>query len=285
MPSQYKATVKGGIDWLVSIQKPDGLFGDRNYEHAIAVMALAEAYAMSNDAALKGPSQKGIDVLLSRQIKDKGDGYGLGWDYTTSADRNDSSVTGWAVMALKSGAAGGLNVGNGMEGAKQWMEGAWKAANKDFKANDPYTDESFFPYTWNQNSGAISEDKKDRVPMGALSAVFLGYKADDPMLNSMANFIMAKQLPKAYPMNTYYMYYNTLAIFQVAGDRWEKWNATVRDVLVNAQRKGDGCFDGSWDFEGTQFHGFKTGRILSTAYCALSLQVYYRYIPVAGAAK
>ncbi len=279
MPSQYKATVKGGIDWLLSIQKPDGLFGDRNYEHAIAIMALAEAYAMSNDAALKGPAQKGIDVLLSRQIKDKGEGYGLGWDYVKSENRNDSSVTGWCVMALKSAAAGGLNVGDGMSGAKQWLEGAWKAANKDFKANDPYTDESFFPYTWNQNSGETKH--QDRVPMGALCAVFLGHKADDPMLNSMANYIMAKQMPTAYPTNTYYMYYNTLAIFQVAGDRWEKWNATVRDVLVNSQRKADGCFDGSWDYEETKFHGYKTGRILSTAYCCLSLEVYYRYIPVA----
>jgi len=275
MPSQYKPTVKAGIDWLLSVQKEDGLFGDRNYEHPIAVMALAEAYAMSNDAALKGPSQKGIDVLLSRQIKDKTTGYGLGWDYKTSNDRNDSSVTGWCVMALKSGVAAGLNVGNGMDGAKQWLEGAWKAANKDFKPSDPYTDQSHFPYTWNQNSGAT--DKEDRVPMGALCAVFLGHLGDDPMLNSMANFIMAKQLPKTYPMDTYYMYYNTLAIFQVAGDRWEKWNGTVRDILVNAQRTGDGCFDGSWDYEGTSFHGHKTGRILSTAYCCLSLEVYYRY--------
>ena len=114
--------------------------------------------------------------------------------------------------------------------------------------------------------------------------VFLGHKADDPMLNSLANYIIKNNLPTKYPTNTYYMYYNTLAIFQVAGERWEKWNKTVRDMLIGAQRKGDGCFDGSWDFENTEFHGHKTGRILSTAYCCLSLEVYYRYLPV-GAVK
>ena len=291
MPSKYKVTVKKGLDWLVSVQKGDGLLGTRNYEHAVATMAIAEAYAMSNDPALKGPAQKGIDIVLARQAKDKSGGYGLGWDYTNpNPARIDSSVSGWAVMALKSAAAGGLSIGNGMEGAKQYLELAWKATNKDFKANDPYTDTSNFPYTWNSETGEVKvgapgSEEHDLAPVGALIAVFLGKKADDVMLNSMANHIMKYQFPAAYPCNTYYMYYNTLAIFQVAGERWEKWNAKVRDLLVGAQRKSQDCFDGSWDFEGTKFHGYKTGRLLSTAYNCLSLEVYYRYIPVGQKAK
>jgi len=285
MPSKYKATVKKGLDWLVSVQKADGDWG-RNYEHAVATMAIAEAYAMSNDPALKGPAQKGIDIILARQAKDKSGGYGLGWDYKEpNPERMDSSVSGWCVMALKSAAAGGLNIGNGMEGAKQYLEQAWKACNKDFKAKDPYTDTSNFPYSWNSltgecQTGEPGSNSHDMAPVGALCAVFLGHKADDVMLNSMANHIMKYQFPKAYPCNTYYMYYNTLAIFQVAGDRWEKWNATVRDMLVGAQRKSQDCFDGSWDFKDTKFHGHNTGRLLSTAYACLSLEVYYRYIPV-----
>ena len=286
MPSKYKATVKKGLDWLVSVQKADGAFANRNYEQGVATMAIAEAYAMSNDPALKGPAQRAVDIILARQAKDKSGGYGLGWDYVApNPARIDASVSGWCVMALKSAAAGGLNVGNGMEGAKQYLERAWKVTNPDFKAKDPYTDLSTFPYTWNAETDAVEVKRgndvgHDMAPVGALLAVFLGHKADDPMLNSMANHIMKYQFPNAYPCNTYYMYYNTLAIFQVSGERWEKWNKTCRDMLVGAQRKGDGCFDGSWNWEGTKFHGNQMGRILSTAYCCLSLEVYYRYLPV-----
>jgi hypothetical protein len=54
-------------------------------------------------------------------------------------------------------------------------------------------------------------------------------------------------------------------------------------MLVNAQRKGEGCFDGSWNWEGTKFHGNTHGRILSTCYCCLCLEVYYRYKQVGAA--
>jgi hypothetical protein len=286
MPSKYKATVKKGLDWLISVQKPTGAFGARNYELGIATMAVCEAYAMSNDPMLKEPAQKGVDLILGRQLQEKGGGYALGWDYVEpKATRIDASVSGWCVMALKSAAAGGLTIGNGMEGAKQYLERAWKVTNPDFKAQDPYKDETTFPYTWNTESNEIkiergSDVHHDMAPVGALMAVFLGHKADDPMLNSLANYIMNHQFPTAYPCNTYFMYYNTLAIFQVGGERWEKWNKVCRDMLVNAQRKGQGCFDGSWDWEGTKFPHHEAGRIFSTAYCCLSLEVYYRYLPV-----
>ena len=282
-PNKFKATVEKGLEYLRSVQSADGVLGERNYEHPIATMCLAEAYAMTNDPDLKGPAQKGLQIILARQNKDAkaaDPAYsGLGWDYMTVSDRNDSSVTGWNIMALKSGLAGGLAVGNGMEGAKKWLKGAWEAANPDFKKlSDPYKDMSVFPYTWNASNNSI--DKDHLAPVGALCAVFLGHHAGDIMLETLCNSIMKNNFVTTYPTNTYFMYYNTLAIFQAGGDRWTKWNGTVRDVLVNGQRKGDGCFDGSWDIG--QFPGCEVGRTISTAYCCLSLEVYYRYKQVGG---
>jgi hypothetical protein len=292
-PSKYKATVQKGLDYLHSVQKADGLMGTRNYEHAVATMALAEAYAMTQDPDLKTPAQNGIKVILSRQNVDAkavdAQYSGLGWDYTDpKPERNDSSVSGWNVMALKSGLAGGLNIGYGLEGAKKWLERAWKSTNKDWaKLSDPYTATSSFPYTWDAISNQVQIDppgsqNHDMAPVGALCAVFLGHHAGDIMLESLVNHIMQYQLPTSYPCNTYYLYYNTLAVFQAGGERWTKWNGTVRDMLVNAQRKGEGCFDGSWDWEGTKFHGNTHGRVLSTAYCCLCLEVYYHWAHVFG---
>ena len=297
-PNKYKTTVKKGVDWLLSVQKNDGYMGKRNYEHPVAVMALAEAYAMTADPELRVPSQKGIDQVLAKQNQDKAkgaDGYagGMGWDYTNPNDRNDSSVTGWNIMALKSALAGGLNVGKGMEGSKRWLEGHWKACNtlalspvpantkdtwKEWKDITPY-DKSRFGYVWHHDKNTV-DNGNGREAIGLTCAVFLGHMSGDVMAESLANTVMAQQMPTRYPTNTYYMYYNTMAIFQMGGDRWTKWNSVVRDMLVNAQKKTTDCFDGSWDWEGTGFHGHDLGRVLSTAYNTLCLEVYYRYAQV-----
>ena len=287
-PNKYKTTVKKGLDWMLSVQKPTGYLGNRNYEHPVATMALAEAYAMTADPDLRGPAQKAIDQVLSHQNQDKAagkDAYagGLGWDYTAPTARNDSSVTGWNIMALKSALAGGLNVGKGMEGAKKWLELSWKASNaakngeyKEWKDITAY-DKSHFAYCWNTDEPVAKDNPTGRESIGLVSAIFLGHTAGDAMVESLANEVMALQVPKAFPTNTYYMYYNTMAIFQMGGERWKKWNETVRDQLVHAQLKTTDCRDGSWDWQGSQFHGSDLGRVLTTAYNTLSLEVYYRY--------
>jgi hypothetical protein len=294
-PSKFKATVQKGLQYLLKAQRADGLMGVRNYEHAVGTMALAEAFAMTGDPDLKAPAQNSVKFLLERQIKDTGKNAdkkynALGWDYELpNPGRVDASVTGWCVMALKSALAGGLNVGTGMEGAKKWLERSWKAANPDWaKLADPYMAESGFPYVWDPNTeaveiGAPGGAAHDMAPIGALCAVFLGHHGGDIMLESLCNHIMKYQVPTAYPCNTYYMYYSTLAIFQAGGDRWKRWNSTVRDLLVKAQRQSADCFDGSWDAHNTVFTGSEMGRVLSTAYCCLCLEVYYRYKQVGAA--
>jgi len=284
-PNRYRRVVKNGLSWLVQSQNQEGGWGDknRNYENGIATMALAEAFAMTNDPVLREPAQRAVDFLKSRQI-DGDNGYGgLGWDYKTSDSRNDMSVSGWVIMALKSAKAGDLDVGNSMEGAKLMFEKAWNSTNNNGEGiNDYYKDRSGYPYTW--NSKTDKADRPNRTAIGLCIGVFLGHGAGDIMMETMANDVMARMREgdadyqlNTYPTNTYYLYYSALAIFQVGGERWDEYNKKMIDVLLKSQHTNGGCFDGSWDYEGTRFHGNKTGRLLSTAYNALSLQVYYRY--------
>ncbi|TVR10298.1 MAG: hypothetical protein EA401_12305 [Planctomycetota bacterium] len=290
-PNQFRRTVQQGLDWLVANQLQSGGWGrDRNYENGICAMAVAEAFAMTNDPALREPAQRAIDHLLARQIDAGGNYGGLGWDYTTSNNRNDSSVSGWVIMALKSAEAGGLDIGSGMEGAREYLRRAWNATNNNGRdIADMYTDRSGFPYTWNSQTDAIN--RPDRTAIGLCIGVFLGKGQGNVMMETMANDVMHRAFVsrdpryqvQSWPVDTYYLYYNTLGMFQVGGERWQQWNGAVRDLLVENQRRSDDCFDGSWDFEGTMFHGHRIGRLVSTAYCALSLQVYYRYQPLAPA--
>lgn len=281
--STFRPTVEKALTWLLAQQKPDGLFGERNYEHAVATMALAEALGMSNDQKLRGPAQKAVDMVIARQAQDpdaKDKGYaGLAWDYVApNAQRNDTSVSGWSMMALKSALGAGLQVGNSMVGAKKWVERAWRAANPDWKKLDPYQDTSVFPYTWDATSDKVDKDHLSCV--GALCAIYLGHHKGDVMLETMANYIMKHDYPTAWPTNTYTLYYNTLAVFQMGDERWKKWDGPVARLLGDAQRSDDSCFNGSWDYTGTKFHGHETGRLLSTAYACLSQQVIWRYTRV-----
>jgi hypothetical protein len=82
----------------------------------------------------------------------------------------------------------------------------------------------------------------------------------------------------------YYWYYGTLAMFQMGGEDWKGWNAGLKKALLPHQRKGgplDGSLndvDGSWDTLGSTDK--KGGRVYTTALGALSLEVYYRYLPM-----
>src|SRR5678815_761426 len=111
---QYKDVVRKGLDHLVRNQKEDGdLFVPRDdrsnqsvwlYSHALATIALCEAYGMTGDPSLKDPAQKAVNFIVAAQNKDLG-----GWRYAPKVG-TDTSVTGWMMMALKSGELAGLEV-------------------------------------------------------------------------------------------------------------------------------------------------------------------------------
>ena len=77
--------------------------------------------------------------------------------------------------------------------------------------------------------------------------------------------------------NDYYWYYGTLAMYQLQGDYWQRWNEALQKTLLERQIK-DGPLAGTWDTD-TVWGGYG-GRIYTTAIATLSLEVYYRFLPL-----
>ena len=78
----------------------------------------------------------------------------------------------------------------------------------------------------------------------------------------------------------YYNYYATQIMKQYGGKQWPKWNNKMRDYLVKTQSK-EGNETGSWFLGGKSGHSNKRGgRLYSTAMATMTLEVYYRFLPI-----
>jgi len=281
----FGTVVKKGIKFLQGVQDEEGCFGTRTgefmYNHSIAALAMAEAYGLTNAAQYRPIAQKGIDFLASAQNPYRG------WRYSVKPGDNDTSVTGWCVMALKSADISGLTTSKtGYDGAKAWIESVTD-------------DEGEIGYNGKGKVDVVVRGKNEAwgphpsmTAVGLLCKIFID-KKEDAKLNKHADRIV-KDLPRweepaqMKPIDFYYWYYGTLAIFQLdgpSGPYWKKWNENMKDALVKHQKIGkDGCEDGSWDPAMCRW-GFAGGRVYATAINVLTLEVYYRYASAFGSDK
>jgi hypothetical protein len=87
--------------------------------------------------------------------------------------------------------------------------------------------------------------------------------------------------PNPNQFDIYYYYYATQVVHFHDGDMWHKeWNPKMRDLLINLQVSGKGeKLDGSWDPD-RLLTGGHVGRLGTTALALLTLEVYYRHLPL-----
>ena len=101
------------------------------------------------------------------------------------------------------------------------------------------------------------------------------------MMIDGANYLLRERnLPDWGLCNIYYWYYATQVLHNMAGYEWDQWNRKMRRLLVDNQCKTPGtCANGSWDpaRDGWASHG---GRLMMTSLCCLTLEIYYRYLPL-----
>jgi len=279
----YRENVRMGLRFLLTSQDAQGCFGPRTaqqwmYNHAIATLAVCEAYALTSNPRYKKPAADGIAFLLAAQNP------GGGWRYGIQPGESDTSVTAWCVAALKSGKGAGLEVPDrAFADALAWVD---RMTDKDF-GRGGYIRPGGAPFRPDALAKAFPEGRTEAMTAaGILTRILCG---QDPRrtdaIEKGADLCVAKPPvwnPDSGTIDMYYWYFGTMALFQVGGGPWRKWNAAMKKAIVAQQHaRGSGARSGSWDPIGVWARD-SGGRVYSTALMALSLEVYYRYDRVIG---
>jgi hypothetical protein len=256
---KHKLTVARALHWLLTQQQADGTWSAPQdarpmYGHAIASIALCEAYGMTQNAKLRAPAQKALDYIVRAQHAASG-----GWRYKPNQPA-DTSVVGWQMMALKSGEMAGLSVpAKTFEGIKRWLASV--------EANKPVGGQ--FGYMSATPTPAMTAQ-------GLLCLQYLGAKRDEPRMRAGTDYLL-KNLPRASAETSYYWYNATQVMYHMQGNHWKAWNDKLRDLLVSTQEmKGPAA--GSW--KPTDHREKPGGRLYATALRLLMLEVYYRHLPL-----
>jgi hypothetical protein len=76
----------------------------------------------------------------------------------------------------------------------------------------------------------------------------------------------------------YYYYYATQVLHHLEGSDFDLWNHRMREHLIRLQ-ESDGHAEGSWNPAGADW-GKQGGRLYATSLALMTLQVYYRHLPM-----
>ncbi len=255
---------------------------DWMYDHAIASMAMGELLVMSGDVIGLKKSVTDAARFILRAQND-----GFGWRYGFKRGDSDTSVTGWAVLALKTArnVRPRLDIAESdyeraFAGALTWFDRATATNGKTgyMSPGDPgsrLTEGYSEPYPY-------SKDLSCMTAVAVLCRIFSGETRADHAIRDGVG-ILLRHPPRwlehrgrvLSTVNLYYWYYGSYAVFQYGGKEWEAWNEQMIRALVENQRQGNIDEDGSWDPIGEW--GIAGGRVYSTALGAMTLEVYYRF--------
>ena len=260
LEGQYQNEVREGLQYLVRQQKSNGdLSGDarmfaRMYCHSMSLLALGEALAMTGDQRLMSAVQRGVDYSVA--VQNRRDG---GWRYQPG-DSGDMSQFGWQVLALHSARLGNAVVPSStFYRMERFLESCASGIGNGLASYRP------------------RQGPSTTMTAEALLCRFILQQNVAPTTRAEATRRILSERPTPHHINLYYWYYGTLAMYHAGGDEWDQWNTRLKSTLLQLQHR-NGLDAGSWPANGVW--GGYGGQVYATAMATLSLEVYYRYLPI-----
>jgi hypothetical protein len=279
----FAKTVSKGLRYLKNVQDPEGCFGPRTaqhhvYNHAMAALAMVEAYGMTGSPIFKGSAQKALDfVALARNPH-------LAWRYGVKPGDDDTSITAWMVASLlaarsvsehavRSGRGAPLRIDDeAFAGTLTWLD----------HVTDPSTGR--VGYIARGAGSARPQELVDRFPTDRVEAMTaaavavrlaLGASPTDPSVAKGLGLLL--EHPPRWnasdgSIDMTYWFHGSLAAHRAGDTAWHPWSAALRAaVLPNQRLDTDYCrYRGSWD--PIDPWGPDGGRVYATAILALALE-------------
>jgi hypothetical protein len=260
----YGDVINRGVDFVLSTLKPNGMLISNSashgpmYCHTISTLMLSEVSGMMDakrQAKLDDALAKAIKLLLSAQEVDKPSLHQGGWRYQDNSNDSDMSVTGWALMSLRSARNNGAPVPK---------ESVDKAVRFVMNCRCP---DGGFGYTGPAAPGLA------RTGTALLCLELCGRHRDAAAI-AAGDWILAN-LPKQFGGAHFYygIYYCSQSMFQLGDRYWERWAVNMYDMMLKYQRK-----DGSWP-QGVSAEAV-AGASYSTAMGVLAMSVSCRQLPI-----
>lgn len=281
---RYGQTVAKAMQYLADeTLRLNGHFpggGAEPYTNGIVAYALSEAYGMTKLPMLKEP----MEITLKRIVDGQQRSGGFEYSYNKNI-RWDLSVSAWQYQALKAGYVAGADV-KGLE--KSIEKGLNFLQNVCYKKPKNPADRPF----GYESPGGGSDGMQGA---GTLCLQLLG-EGNSPAAKAGAKFINdfvnnpkepnktrikwddSWKIEGAHANPLYYWYYCTQAMFHAGGSFWKDWHERFTPLAMRKQSS-----EGYWESPGTEKEKGKSkgshDKWYTTALTALSLQVYYRYLP------
>lgn len=291
---KYKETVAKALDFIIRNQKDTGCWADHSgnqemHSQGILTLALVEAYLLAPNGEerdkLKAAAQRGVQFIVDAQYPYSG------WSYYPYAIRSkpteparpqnilsgigvEQSVVIWNGMALKAARTAGLSVdGGAMTGMVKWLDDAQGAGGN-------------YAYSGVLKGNRVEIGTRISSPCMNAAALMMrlwtGTKPGEKSTDQTAALVLdllekskGENAPRvardenAAP-DIYYLHHGSVALFQMGGDFWLRWNKLMKPLVLKSQAE-----DGSW---GTSVYA--SGRALATSLGTLTLESYYRYSPL-----
>ncbi len=310
----YGDVLKRAIQSLMRQQADSGMIGpdvDRSiYNHVLAALALCEAYALTSVPVIRDRASLAIEYLINSKSLN------LGWRYGYRSTDSDSSVTGWAVFAIKSAEAAGISFESSVyEPALKWFDQVTVKATIDPRllgrpaqvegSDAPQPSFLLTGYQGTDDAGKLVSvpgvnDEYHYTPSMTASMIITNRFLDrgsspkaDEAIETILSFPPVRWNPREKESwklaDFYYWYHATLALhlsMPAEDARWKHWCEALDAALEGSQNMRDSrglCREGSW--EPVDRWSCEGGRVYATAMAALTLQIRGRLQGLAALPK
>jgi len=257
----YGEAINRCIDYILNHQRPNGCLDVGKgrggmYSHCIGTLLLSEVSGMvspERQAKIDKTLPRALKVILAAQKIRKGRGQQGGWRYKPNSRDSDISVSGWALMALRSARLNGAPVPKkAIDDAVQFI------LNCRSRSGD-----GGFGYRPRGGSGIA------RTGVGLLCLELTGHHGEE--VATKAGDYILKKIKRGRFVGSYHfhytLYYCSQAMFQLGGEYWDEFAEAMYKNVLASQKE-----DGRWVGPGSGGY--------STAMTVLALTVVYRQLPI-----